>query len=314
MIKKIIGKGSYGTVYNINGVAVKKIVNEDNGINIIEPLIMANFRHNNLTNSLEIKVGNDWIWIYQELAEKDLASYLKDMKVINMERWTKDIMRGLGFLHSNCIIHSDIKSPNVLIFVDGRLKLTDFSLSFVKEWKEINYTDYSSGKWDRTICTATHRAPEIWLKKEYNHKVDIWSLGCLFFEMANRVNLFSGNLVDESTLKQFRTFFADPKEYIGDEDNYVNRLILRCLKLNPKERPTVKELLGEESGDDSDEDVKLVNTKEKLISQFKEMKNGEDLASFMENKILGNETKDVGGMGALESAYLKRVKFKLDFI
>ena len=262
MIKKIIGKGSYGTVYNINGVAVKKIVNEDNGINIIEPLIMANFRHNNLTNSLEIKVGNDWIWIYQELAEKDLASYLKDMKVINMERWTKDIMRGLGFLHSNCIIHSDIKSPNVLIFVDGRLKLTDFSLSFVKEWKEINYTDYSSGKWDRTICTATHRAPEIWLKKEYNHKVDIWSLGCLFFEMANRVNLFSGNLVDESTLKQFRTFFADPKEYIGDEDNYVNRLILRCLKLNPKERPTVKELLGEESGDDSDEDVKLVNTKE----------------------------------------------------
>ena len=44
------------------------------------------------------------------------------------------------------------------------------------------------------------------------------------------------------------------------------------------------------------------------------MKNGEDLASFMENKILGNETKDVGGMGALESAYLKRVKFKLDFI
>ena len=90
----------------------------------------------------------------------------------------QQILKGIQYLHKNKIIHWDIKGANILIDKSGTVKLADFGLARViyPEIRNINYTI--------KVVTLWYRAPELLLaSKNYNEKVDIWSLGCFFTEL-----------------------------------------------------------------------------------------------------------------------------------
>ena len=84
-----------------------------------------------------------------------------------------DILRGLKVLHSNKIIHRDIKPANIF-FVNGVAKLGDLNVSKVME-----------GKFAMTQTgTPYYTSPEIWNNKQYDYRCDIWSLGCVIYELC----------------------------------------------------------------------------------------------------------------------------------
>ncbi|XP_023800885.1 serine/threonine-protein kinase PAK 3-like, partial [Cyanistes caeruleus] len=88
----------------------------------------------------------------------------------------QECLRGLAFLHANNIIHRDIKSGNILLGLDGSVKLADFGLcvQFIPEKRKPR----------ARVGTAFWMAPEVLRGVPYGPKVDIWSLGIVGIEMA----------------------------------------------------------------------------------------------------------------------------------
>lgn len=208
-----IGKGSYGKILigkNEYGkkLAIKCCQFDDTGIpNILEASIMKSYKHCNLNHALEIYVTSNMLYIIQDLAVTDLHAYTSLYKqnhlcsIEELNHIFSSLLQAVTVLHHQNIIHCDIKASNVLLFSDNSIKLADFSLALIK--KEDLY--------DHTVCTSTHRSLECFLKQGFNETLDIWSLGCTFYEIAYQEFLFPNQSIDRThytrkTIKQLLGF------------------------------------------------------------------------------------------------------------
>ena len=275
-----IGKGSYGTVYrgrdNLNQeYAFKCCPLTDKGVpNILELTIMKSIRHPSLNSAVEIVATDTEVMIIQELAQCDLANYTRKLtqnyrpSIDTLRNWCFAIADAVGCLHSCQIIHGDIKAGNVLLFKDGTVKLCDFTLSLKKF--------PSTATFKHSVCTSTHRPPEVLLSREWNEAIDIWSLACTFYEIAYGDLLFPfqkspGAIREtEKELLRKRSYNAIlewsqrqgipnpfevglyPLEYLTScpapeqaqpEYALFNQLLISMLQLDPSKRPTVAQVL-----------------------------------------------------------------------
>ena len=107
------------------------------------------------------------------------------------------MVSGIAFCHSHRIVHRDLKPQNLLIDKEGLLKLADFGLARAFGIPVRTYT--------HEVVTLWYRAPEILLGcKHYVPAVDIWSIGCIFAELASLSPLFPGDSEIDELFRIFR--------------------------------------------------------------------------------------------------------------
>lgn len=113
-------------------------------------------------------------------------------------KFTYQLVRGIYFCHAHRILHRDLKPQNLLIDKEGNLKLADFGLARAFGIPLRTYT--------HEVVTLWYRAPEVLLgSRHYNTAIDMWSVGCIFAEMAMRTPLFPGDSEIDEIFRIFRT-------------------------------------------------------------------------------------------------------------
>lgn len=211
-----IGQGSYGVVYKVRKkttqdiVALKRVklncnINGfDEGIpssSLREIAALKNLKHPNILELHEIVHTGTSIYLVFEYLDQDLKKALESTQSGLTEKTAKSylwqLLKGIAFCHSRRVLHRDLKLQNLLVNKDGVIKLADFGLARNMSLPLRVYT--------KEVVTLWYRAPEILLGSElYGPSVDVWSLGCIFYEMLTKKVLFSGDSEIDQLFKTFK--------------------------------------------------------------------------------------------------------------
>lgn len=210
-----IGEGTYGVVYKARHkktnriVALKKIrlESEDEGVPstaMREISLLKELRHPNVVYLQDVHLTEARLYLVFEFLSMDLKRYLDNLpeeefidKML-LKSYLYQILEALLFCHKRRVIHRDLKPQNLLIDSKGTIKLADFGLARAFIVPVRAYT--------HEVVTLWYRAPEVLLGcPRYATPVDIWSVGCIFAEMATKRPLFHG---DSEIDQLFRIFKA----------------------------------------------------------------------------------------------------------
>ncbi|KAK9050716.1 hypothetical protein SSX86_030314 [Deinandra increscens subsp. villosa] len=241
-----LGRGSFGIVYegfNEMGhfFAVKEVSLLDQGsqrINLLEQEIslLTQFHHENIVQYLGTDRDDDKLYIFLELVTKGSLARLYqkyELQDSQVSAYTRQILSGLNYLHEHKVVHRDIKCANILIDANGSVKLADFGLA-----KATTFIDTKSFK-----GAVYQMAPEVVnniSNSGYGLAADIWSLGCTVLEMLTRK-------VPYSHLEGMQALFRIGRGQLPEIPDTLSKeaqdFILKCLQVNPDNRPTTAELL-----------------------------------------------------------------------
>lgn len=139
----------------------------------------------------------------------------------------RQLCAGLHAVHQAGILHRDFKPANVMIDGRGKARLTDFGLAGLE----------SELKEGAIAGTPAYMSPEQIAGRELTTKSDIYSLGLVLYEVFTGKRAFTGDTVGELLSKHKTSAPTTPSEVIKDIDPLVEKVILRCLEKDPRERP-----------------------------------------------------------------------------
>lgn len=207
-----------------------------------------------------------------DFIEHDLKDLLTEMDHPFSPSETKTLMLQLcsavEYLHSNWVIHRDLKTSNLLLNNHGEIKVADFGMA--------RYTANPPPKLTQLVVTLWYRAPELLLgAEEYGFEIDVWSVGCIFAELVTREPVFQGknevsqlseifSLLGTPSAKTWPGFKSLPNANAlkpllstdGRSQSKLNStkvphltkaglgLLAHMLSLNPDGRPTASDILS----------------------------------------------------------------------
>ncbi|EGR34273.1 hypothetical protein IMG5_018110 [Ichthyophthirius multifiliis] len=247
IIEQKLGKGSFSTVYKVLRITDNKIYalkriklntltqkEQENALNEIR--ILASIKneyiirfkqaiYNEEMNELYIIMnfgeGGDLRQKIQILQQKNM--FLEEKTIWN---YIYQLTLGLKALHDVNIIHRDLKPSNVFFSkMQDQIFIAD--LNIAKKINKYGFLYTQTG-------TPNYSSPEVWKYIPYNQKSDIWSLGCLIYEMTCLKPPFLSKDNEDLSKKISKGYFEDiPSNYSQE----LNLFIKKMLNLNPEQRP-----------------------------------------------------------------------------
>ncbi|XP_050212738.1 serine/threonine-protein kinase TIO [Mercurialis annua] len=242
---ELVGEGSFGKVYKgrrkFTGqtVAMKFIMKHGKSEKDIQNLrqeidILRKLKHENIIQMLDSFESPQEFCVVTEFAQGELFEILEDDKSLPEEQVqaiAKQLVTALHYLHSNRIIHRDMKPQNILIGAGSIVKLCDFGFARAMSANTVVLRSIKG--------TPLYMAPELVREQPYNHTADLWSLGVILYELFVGQPPFYTN----SVYALIRHIVKDPVKYPDDMSPNFKSFLKGLLNKVPQNRLTWPALL-----------------------------------------------------------------------
>jgi serine/threonine protein kinase len=240
-----IGQGGMGTVYKAYDNKIREVV----ALKLLKPEIASDIEvierfRNELKLARQVShrhvcrmydLGEEWLSIYismEYVAGEDLKSFIRrsghlnEAKAVDLAR---QILEGLVEAHRLGVVHRDLKPQNIMIDKDGNAKIMDFGIARSLQTRGVTGTGVIIG-------TPEYMAPEQAEGRDIDHRVDIYALGAILFEMVTGRVPFEGATPLSVVLKHRSEPPADPQTLNAQISDGLSRLILKCLEKSKERR------------------------------------------------------------------------------
>jgi len=239
-----IGEGTFGEVFSgvdirtLDQVAVKKMSLENNFEEdlIAEIHTMKSLKHENIVQLKDAYGWDDSIWLVMEYMEggclTDIIEFIK-LKETHIAYFLKESLKAITYIHNLHRIHRDIKSDNILLDMEGNVKLADFGYT-------VQLTE-SRKKRQTSIGTPYWEAPEVITGDQYDNKVDVWSCGIMSLEMVNGEPPY----MDFPPIMALRLILIDGIPTLeGDWSDDFKSFLNSCLQIKARNRSSSFDLIN----------------------------------------------------------------------
>ncbi|KAM8902494.1 serine/threonine-protein kinase Nek3 isoform 4-T4 [Spinachia spinachia] len=247
-LQKVIGEGSFGRALLVRckntqeKYVVKEVQLPKNPSKLEnsrrEAILLSRMKHLHIVAFREAFEADDLLCIVMEYCSAgDLLQRIRQQK--NMQICVEDILRWFAqmcaatvHIHDKRVLHRDLKSKNIFLTDNGTIKVGDFGSACILNSSKAYAHTY--------VGTPYYVAPEIWDNKPYNNKSDVWSLGCVLYELCTLRHPFQASSWRSLILKVCRGAYPPLPDRLPYELHY---LLKQMFKTNPKDRPSLHSIL-----------------------------------------------------------------------
>ena len=330
-----LGEGSFSTVYKVqrkkDGIiyALKRVkfakLNEKEKANALNEIrILASINNKNIISYKEafFDENDSSLDIVMEYADQgDLFQLITEHKKTKRhfteeEIWNTliQLLNGLKSLHELNILHRDLKSANVFLFNGGIVKLGDLNVSKITR-KGMGYTQTG---------TPYYASPEVWKDRPYDSKSDIWSLGCVIYEMCALNPPFRAQSMEDLFKKVIRGYYPDiSNKYSKD----LSEILKLMIQIEVGARPSCEELLkmplikkrieffnNKNEGKEIKEELNISN--KELLSTIRIPKNINNLSRNLPKPNYVSNSFDLNNDNSInnDGSNLNNIKNKFDYL
>jgi len=256
---KLLGKGSFGMVYEaglrsgkivcVKVVELGSMANESDLKNLMNEIdLMKGLHHPNIVRyygCTEDKEKNTLNIFMEYVTGGTINHYIKRFKTLprdTVRQWAFQIVSGIRYLHGRGIVHRDIKGDNILVTMEGIVKLADFGCS-----KQIDDVCSGSHGCKTMVGTPYWMAPEVIkseaLGKGYGTKSDVWSVACTIVEMVTGKPPWPECGSMWAAVYKIANSKGLPTEIPKDLGEDMMDFLEKCFARDPDQRPSAEELL-----------------------------------------------------------------------